>query len=462
MTATDGVRAYVAEHRATFLADLVDWLAIPSVSAQPEHAADVAASAGWLAAALRRTGFPTVQVWETPGHPAVYAEWPAARPAAPTVLVYGHHDVQPAALADGWHSPPFTPTVRGTRLYARGAADDKGQVLSHLLGVRAHLAAQGASAPAVHLKVLVEGEEEVGSVHLGALLRERRPRADVVVVSDTSMWSAEVPSVCTGMRGLTECQVDLFGPEVDVHSGSFGGGVPNPLTALCRLLGRLHDGHGRVTVDGFYDDVVELTPAERAAFARLPFDEAAWLRHARSAALAGEAGYTTLERVWARPTAEVNGLWGGYTGPGGKTIIPASAHAKLSFRLVPDQDPGRIQERVTHWLLTRLPDGIRGEVRFTGPGVRPCRTPLDHPAQQALLRAMGRAFGTDIALTREGGSGPEAELGEVLGAPVVFLGVSLPDDGWHGPDEKVELPLLHTGAVAAAYLWAELGAAAGR
>jgi len=420
------VREAVGAGADGFLRELVDWLQIPSISGDPAHRDDVRRSADHLADALRRTGFPTVEVWPTgdgAGLPAVFAEWLSDDPGAPTVVVYGHHDVQPAALADGWHSPPFTPTVRGTRLYARGAADDKGQVLSHLLGVRAHLAAQGASAPAVHLKVLVEGEEEVGSVHLGALLRERRPRADVVVVSDTSMWSAEVPSVCTGMRGLTECQVDLFGPEVDVHSGSFGGGVPNPLTALCRLLGRLHDGHGRVTVDGFYDDVVELTPAERAAFARLPFDEAAWLRHARSAALAGEAGYTTLERVWARPTAEVNGLWGGYTGPGGKTIIPASAHAKLSFRLVPNQDPGRIQERVTHWLLTRLPDGIRGEVRFTGPGVRPCRTPLDHPAQQALLRAMGRAFGTDIALTREGAAAGQhleqhaAERPDV-GAPV--------------------------------------------
>lgn len=453
------ISAYVQAHAADFLADLRTWLAIPSISGDPAAAADVERSAWWLGGALRDAGFPTVEVWETAGLPAVFAEWPSADPDAPTVLVYGHHDVQPAALADGWSTPPFEPTDRGDRLYARGAADDKGQVLFHLLGVRAHLAATGRKTPAVNLKLIVEGEEESGSEHLPALLRERRDRlaCDVVVVSDTGMWGADTPSTCTGMRGLAEVQIDFFGPTADIHSGSFGGAVPNPATALAGLIAALHDEDGRVTIPGFYDGVGELTDRERELFAKLPFDEAAWLANAKSGAASGESGYTTLERVWARPTAEVNGIWGGYTGPGRKTIVPASAHAKLSFRLVDRQDPERIDRIVRAWVADRVPAGIRCELDF-GTGVRPCLTPLDHPALRSVVRALGRAFDSEILYTREGGSGPEADLQEVLGAPVVFLGVSLPDDGWHSVDEKVEKPLLLKGAEAAAHLWDDLAA----
>ena len=455
---TDTVRDYVAARTQRLYDDLDAFLRIPSISAAPEHKADVRRSAEWLAAALRRTGFGTVEVWETEndGHPAVYAERHVSDDA-PTVVVYGHHDVQPVDPLELWESPPFEPTVRGEDLYARGAVDDKGQVLFHLLGLEAALAAYGEIG--VNLKVLVEGEEELGSPNFPALLRANRERlrCDVVVVSDTGIFDKDTPSMCVGMRGLVYCQLDVYGPRVDLHSGSFGGGVPNPATEVARLVAALHDDERRVTIPGFYDRVVPLSDRERELMAALPFDEAAWLRDATSTATLGEAGYSTLERVGARPTAEVNGIWGGYTGTGQKTIVPATAHAKLSFRLVADQRPEEVEAAVRAWIAERLPDGLRHEVTFIG-GVRPCLTPLDHPAVEAATRAMEEAFGKRVLYTREGGSGPEADLAEILEAPVVFLGVGLPDDRIHSPNEKVHLPYLVKGAEAAAYLWRELAA----
>jgi acetylornithine deacetylase/succinyl-diaminopimelate desuccinylase-like protein len=451
------VRSYIAQHQEAFLADLADWLRIPSVSADPDRAGDVRRSAEWLAAKLRETGFPVVEVWETDGLPAVFAEWPAGEAGVPTVLVYGHHDVQPAAKADGWATEPFEPTRIGNRLHARGAADDKGQVFFHTLGLRAHLAAAGRTAPAVNLKLLIEGEEESGSPNFGALIRRQAERlaADLVVVSDTGMWDERTPTVCTGMRGKLDCQVDLTGPDSDIHSGSFGGAVPNPATTAAELAAALHDEQRRIAVPGFYDGIVELTERERELFAKLPFDESAWLATAKSHGLQGEAGYTTLERTWARPTAEVNGVWGGYTGPGTKTIVPAEAHLKLSFRLVAGQDPERIERAVRDWVAERVPAGIGHQVRF-GSITRPCLTPLDHPALRSTVRAMERAFEQEVLFTREGGSGPAADLRDVLGATVLFLGISVPSDGWHSVDEKVELDLLLKGVEAAAYLWGDL------
>ncbi|MGR3934633.1 dipeptidase [Streptomyces sp. BRA346] len=453
----NAVRAFVDDHYAAFLDDLGAWLRIPSVSADPARAGDVRRSAQWLASHLTATGFPEVEIWETPGAPAVFAAWPSGDPDAPTVLVYGHHDVQPAAREDGWHTDPFDPVVEDGRLYARGAADDKGQVLFHTLGVRAHLAATGRTAPAVDLKLLIEGEEESGSPHFPELVRAHADRlaCDTVIVSDTGMWSEDTPTVCTGMRGLTDCQIDLYGPDQDIHSGSFGGAVPNPATEAARLAAALHGDDRTVAVPGFYDGIVELTDRERELFAELPFDEAGWLRTAHSHGLLGEAGYTTLERIWARPTAEVNGIAGGYQGPGGKTIVPSTAQLKLSFRLVAGQDTERVQRSVREWVAASLPAGIRHEITFWG-ATRPCLTPLDHPALQSLVRAMGRAFDQKIRFTREGGSGPAADLRDVLGAPVLFLGISVPSDGWHAPNEKVELDLLAKGAETAAHLWADL------
>ncbi|MFE1229319.1 dipeptidase [Streptomyces sp. NPDC059442] len=455
------VRTYIEQHRAAFLDDLAEWLRIPSVSAQPDRAGDVRRSAEWLAATLTETGFETVEVWETDGLPAVFAEWPSGDPDAPTVLVYGHHDVQPAAREDGWHTDPFEPHVTDGRMYARGAADDKGQVFFHTLGVRAHLAATGRTAPAVNLKLIVEGEEESGSPHFRALVEAHADRlaADAVIVSDTGMWSEDTPTVCTGMRGVADCEIELYGPDQDIHSGSFGGAVPNPATVAGRIVAALHDEDEHVAIPGFYDGVTELSEAERALVAELPFDEAAWLRTAKSHGTLGEAGYSTLERVWARPTAEVNGIGGGYQGPGGKTIVPASAQLKLSFRLVAGQDPEKIELAVRDWLAALVPAGIRYEIVFGAP-TRPCLTPLDHPALRSVARAMSTAFdGATVRYTREGGSGPAADLQDVLGAPVLFLGISVPSDGWHAPNEKVELDLLMKGVETTAHLWGDLPAA---
>ena len=458
------VRDYIDQHAQEFFGSLKEWLAIPSVSADPGRHADVRASADWLAAHLRAAGFPETEVWDTgspgdPGRPAVFARWPAADPAAPAVLVYGHHDVQPAEPLSEWESPPFEPRERDGMLLARGASDDKGQVALHPLGLRAWLAATGQAAPPVTLMLLIEGEEESGSPHFADLLRSRADRlaCDVIVVSDTTMWAADVPSMCIGMRGLAEAEITLRGADTDLHSGSFGGGVPNPLHAMASLLAGLHDANGRVTLPGFYDRVVPLSDSERDVLGRLPFKENEWLAEAgHSRAVAGEAGYSTLERIWARPTAEVNGMWGGHTGPGTKTIIPREAHAKLSFRLVADQQPAEVVAALQEYVATAAPPGIEATVSSRGGGVRPAFSPPGSAAVQAGKRAMERAFGREVLFTREGGSGPEADLTGILGAPLVFVAVGLDSDRIHAPNERAEKALLLKGAEAIAYLWQEL------
>src|SRR6266540_3955269 len=453
------VRDYLADNAKGFFEDLVEWMRIPSISGDPAYKVDVRRSAEWFVAGLRDAGFPTVEIWETgdgAGHPAVFAEWPSDDPDAPTVVVYGHHDVQPVDPVESLHTDPFDPTVDGDVLRARGASDDKGQLLFHLLGLRAHLAATGRTSPAVSLKFLIEGEEESGSPNFEALLAERRGRldCDVVVVTDTGMLAPDVPSTVTGMRGLVVCTVDFHGPDLDLHSGVFGGAVPNPATAIARLAGALHDDVGRVLVPGFYDDVLELTGDERELFARVPAVDTEFLTVAHSRALAGEQGYSTLERIGARPTAEVNGLWGGYMGDGSKTIVPTDAHLKLSFRLVANQDPRKIAAAVEQFVAGHTPPGIDNRIEWEGEGVAPCLVPLGTPAYLALTDAISRAFdGAAVLPTREGGSGPEAAIQQALDVPLVFLGVGLPDDQIHAPNEKVDLPMLYRGAEATALLW---------
>jgi acetylornithine deacetylase/succinyl-diaminopimelate desuccinylase-like protein len=461
------VRDYIEANAREYFDALTQWLSIPSISGDPEHEGDVRRSAQWLAARLSATGFPVSEVWETDGLPAVFAEWPATDPAAPTVLVYGHHDVQPVEPLEEWHSPPFQPAERDGQLLARGASDDKGQVLFHDLGVRACLAATGhgapATAPPVTLKFLIEGEEESGSAPLASLLRRERERlaCDVIVVTDTSIWAADVPSMCVGMRGTVDAQVDLTGADIDLHSGSFGGGVPNPLHAMAALLAGLHDEQGRITLPRFYDHVVPPSDAERELISRLPFDEKQWLAAAgNSHVTSGEAGYSTLERLWTRPTAEINGMWGGHTGAGGKTIIPKEAHAKLSFRLVADQDPDDVLASLREYVAAHTPPGIEATISLLGGGVRAVSSSMDAPAVLAGRRAMERAFGREVLFTKEGGSGPEADLTGILAAPLVFIGVGLDEDRIHAPNEKAEMALLLKGAEAAAYLWQELAAIA--
>lgn len=456
-------RAAVAAGADDWLDRLQGWVRIPSVSADPEHHSDVAASARFFADELRRTGFPDVRVLdEGPWLPAVLAHWPSGDPEAVRVVVYGHHDVQPADGVERWTRPPFEPQIVDGVLHGRGASDDKGNIAMHLLGVTAHLQATGRTAPAVDLTMLVEGEEESGSPHILDLLRAHRPEldADLILVSDTGIFSPETPSVCIGMRGLVAGELHVHGPDIDLHSGSFGGAVPNPIAELSRILAALHDDDRRIAVPHFYDDVVDPTEAERAATAALPFDEQAWITGpAASRAAAGEAGWSTLERTGARPTAEINGIWGGYTGPGGKTIVPTDAYAKLTFRLVGRQDPGTIQRLVTEFVAAQTRPGVTAEITWEGGGVAPLYVDTAHPATTATRAALGQAFDTDeVLMTREGGSGPEAELADTIGAPLMFLGVMTDADQIHAPNESAPVALLLKGCEAVAHLWRELAA----
>jgi acetylornithine deacetylase/succinyl-diaminopimelate desuccinylase-like protein len=459
---TNDVRSFVTEHRAELLADLDAWLRIEGISAQPEHRDDVVRSAEWLSEAFSRTGFPSVEIWPIKdGLPAVFARWDSGDADAPTVLVYGHHDVQPVDPIELWLTDPFDPTIDGDLLRARGASDDKGQLLFHLLGVRAHLAATGRSAPAVNLKFLIEGEEESGSPHFEQLMLDHRGAldCDVVVVTDTGMLAENLPSAVTGMRGMVVCTVDYHGPDLDLHSGSFGGAVPNPATAIARLAAALHDERGRVQIPGFYDEVLSLTDMEQQLFSEVPFDAEQFLATSKSRALSGEAGYGTLERLGARPTAEVNGIGGGYQGAGSKTIVPSDAMVKLSFRLVANQQPATIRHAVEQFVAAHTPAGIEHRIKWESDGVAPCLVDIQTPAYAALSTAIARAFDVEQILpTREGGSGPEATIQQILATPMVFLGVGLPDDQIHAPNEKVNLPMLYRGAEAAAHLWSEFAA----
>ncbi len=447
---------YVHEARAEILDRLDAWLRIPAISADPAHAHDVRASAVWCADEMGRIGLEHVGLLETDGHPAVYADWLHAGDA-PTVLVYGHHDVQPVDPLDEWESPPFTPTVRDGRLFARGAVDDKGQVLYHLEVVRELLRRDGHLP--INLKLLVEGEEEVGSPNFEALLERERDLlgADVVVVSDTAMWSASVPSMCVGMRGLVAFDVAIRTASGDLHSGSFGGAVRNAAHEAAAIAAALHDATGAVTIPGFYDEVLAVTDDVRAAIDALPFDADEFSATAHGAPVAGESGFSTLERIWVRPTAEVTGIASGYAGAGVKTIVPAAATLKVTFRLVPEQDPERVAEQFRTWLEARRPDGVAMTVTPMG-AVAPALTPTDHPAVLAASRAIERVWGAPARFTREGGSGPEEALGRVLGAPVVFLGVGLPDDQIHAPNERIVLDQLWKGVLAVGELWFELAA----
>ncbi|MCU1460656.1 MAG: acetylornithine deacetylase/succinyldiaminopimelate desuccinylase-like deacylase [Acidimicrobiales bacterium] len=436
---------------------LLAWLRIPSISAHADRASDVRRSAEFAAAVMTGAGLEHVALVETDGLPAVYGDWRHAGADAPTVLVYGHHDVQPVEPLDEWRSPPFEPVIVDGECLARGAIDDKGQVLYEIEAVRGLLAETGGLP--VNLKFLVEGEEEIGSPNFEALLAAERARlaADVIVVSDTGMWAADVPSICVGMRGLVAFDVTLRTAAGDLHSGVFGGAVPNPAHLVASIVARLHDESGRVTVPGFYDDVRPLDAAEADSLARLAFDEAAWRANAGVARTEGEAGYSVLERTTVRPTCDVVGIGVGYTGPGIKTIVPATGGFKVTFRLVPDQRPPAVADAFESWLRSRVPDGVEVEIEPEGPGVAPLVTDVTEPAIGALAAAIERVWGTTPLFTREGGSGPEESLGRMLAAPVLFLGVGLPGDRIHAPNERMVMDQFWKGLLAAAELWRELG-----
>jgi acetylornithine deacetylase/succinyl-diaminopimelate desuccinylase-like protein len=451
---------FLAAERAAVLDALAGWVRIPSIGAQPHHDTDVATSAEWCAERMAAAGLEHVEVLATGGHPAVYGDWLHAD-APFTALVYGHHDVQPADPLDEWSSPPFEPTVRSGRLFGRGASDDKGQVLCHLEAIRGLLGRSGPGAVPVNVKVIVEGEEEIGSPHFEALLEAERARlaCDAVVVSDTSMWAADVPSISTGMRGLVAFDVQVRTAGRDLHSGVFGGAVPNAAHWAARLVAALHDRSGRVALPGFYDAVRPLGPAERAAFAALPLDDAAWAANASVRCLEGEAGIPLLERLWARPTCDVTGLHSGYGGDGVKTIVPASARLKVTFRLVADQSPLAVADAFDAWARDQVPAGVELAIR-RDVAIGPALTPIDHPAVAALARTITRVWRAEPLFTRSGGSGPEEALGRILGAPVLHLGIGLTSDRIHAPDEGVDLEQFGRGVLAAGELWRELAALA--
>ena len=450
----EAVLRAIAADREAALEELKAFLRIPSVSGDPARRGEVRRAAAWVAEFLRGFGC-RVEVLETPGHPVVYGEWTGA-PGRPTLLTYGHYDVQPEDPADRWTSPPFEPAVREGAIYARGAADDKGQVFIHLKAAEAWLRAEGRLP--VNLKFLIEGEEEVGSPNLEPFVMAEagRLKADAVAISDTAMLAKGVPALCVGLRGLLYCQVDLQGPATDLHSGIFGGSVANPAGVLCRLLAGLTDEQGRVTIPGFYDDVRPLTGAEREAFAALPFDETAYREALGVPALDGEAGFTTLERRWARPTFEVNGLQAGFTGVGSKTVLPARAMAKVSMRLVPDQDPEKIVDAFETALRRHSPPSVTLAITRMH-GSKPWLAPTDHPALQAGARALERGFGRRPVFIREGGSIPiVTTLTERLGVPILLLGFGLPDENAHAPNERLDLENFSRGIVTVAHLYREL------
>ncbi len=448
---------YSEAERERIVATLFEWLRIPSISADPDRSGDVRASAEFCAGLLRDAGLEHVGLLETPGLPAVYADWCHAGIEAPTVLVYGHHDVQPVDPLEMWDSPPFEPVIVDGECKARGAIDDKGQTLYQIEAARGLLQRDGRLP--VNLKFLVEGEEEVGSAHFEDLLRREAQRlaCDVIVVSDTGMISPDVPSTTVGMRGLVTFDVALRTASTDVHSGMWGGTVPNPARLAARLVSALHDDRGRVTLPGFYDRVLELSEVEKKSLADQPFDEGQFRASAGGVAyLEGEEGYSPLERIGVRPTAEVVGIHSGYGGPGIKTIVPATANFKVAFRLVPDQRPEDVEPAFRAWLAERIPAGV--EVVVTPEGaVAPALTPVDHPAVGALTRTIEAIWGKAPLYTREGGSGPEEALGRVLAAPVLFLGVGLPDDRIHAPNERMVMDQFWKGLLAAGDLLLELG-----
>ncbi|MCE9607135.1 MAG: dipeptidase [Planctomycetia bacterium] len=446
---------YLSGHAGRFEDELCELLRIPSVSADSTRKPDVRRAAEWVAAQFRGLGMAT-EMCETAGHPIVYAEHCQA-PGAPTVLVYGHYDVQPPDPLNLWHTPPFEPTRRDGNLYARGATDDKGQMFTHIKSAEAWLKTVGKLP--VNLKYVIEGEEEVGSEHLGEFIKSNQAKlkSDVCVVSDTSQFGPGMPAITYGLRGIAYFELILQGPDRDLHSGVFGGAVVNPAGALVKLLAGLVDVDGRIQLPGFYDDVVPLRPAERKQYADLPYDETEFMASIGVDALHGEAGFTNLERRSARPTFDINGLTSGYQGEGAKTVLPARASAKFSFRLVPNQDPAKIADSLRKLLAEKLPAGVKREL-ITYHGGRGIVVDPESPYISSAVRAIERGFGTKPVFIREGGSIPVVStFHDQLGIDTLLLGWGLNDDNTHSPNEKFCLADFHRGIKSSAALWDELG-----
>jgi acetylornithine deacetylase/succinyl-diaminopimelate desuccinylase-like protein len=458
---TVSVADYLARNRERHVAELGDFVRFPSISTLPAHEPDLRVCAEWLASHLESIGLEHAGLHDPGGHPIVYADWLHAGPEAPTVLVYGHYDVQPVEPLELWDSPPFEPTLRGGRLYARGASDNKGQIFANVKALEALLAVDGKLP--CNVKLIVEGEEELRADHIAQWVEQERTllAADLVVISDVTLYARGVPGLPLGLRGMAAVELMLRTADGDLHSGLYGGAVPNALHALARLVDTLHGENGGVAVEGFYDRVRDVDPAEREAWRALPFDELVFAREAGATELHGERGYTTLERLWARPTLDLHGAWGGFAqAEGFKTIVPADAHATLSCRLVPDMRPDETIERVVAHLQRHTPPGATLTIESTLEGSWPIVTPRDDPAVDAALAALEDGFGREPVVFRMGWSVPAAEiLKRSLGVDVLLLGFALSDENAHAPNENYDLENYAAGIRTMASFWPRLAAA---
>lgn len=446
---------FIDSNKDRFLSELKDFIAIPSVSTNPENAGDIRKCAEWISGHLQNLGIEHVQVIPTEKHPIVYGDWLHAE-GRPIILIYGHYDVQPVDPIELWTTPPFEATIRDGNLYARGSADDKGQVFIHFKAIESFF--KNAGKLPVNIKLLIEGEEEIGSPNLEIFVKEHSNllAADLVLISDSAMFAKGVPSICYGLRGLAYMEVELTGPNRDLHSGSFGGSVHNPIQALSEIIASLHDKNGRVTIPGFYNDVRALSKKERDAYNKLPFKDKEYSRDLGVKQLYGEKGYTTLERLWARPTLELNGIWGGFTGDGAKTVIPSKASAKISMRLVPDQNPDRIAKLFEKHIKKIVPKSATVSVK-TIHGGKPAITPIESPGVQAAISALKKAFGKTPLYQREGGSIPiVVQFEEILGISTVLLGFGLPDENSHSPNEFLNLDNFFGGIKTSLFFMEEL------
>ncbi len=447
---------YIESRRDDHLAELKEFLRIPSVSTKSEHKPDIERAARWVADRLRAAGLENIEIVPTKMHPLVYAESLHA-PGKPTVLFYGHYDVQPAEPLELWTTPAFEPAVRNGNLFGRGTADDKGQVHIHIKALEALHNVFGKFP--LNVKVMVEGEEEVGSVSLWDFVRKNRERlkADALIVSDTSMLAKGVPSITYGLRGLNYYEIEITGAAQDLHSGVFGGAVPNPITILAEIIAKLHDKNFHVTVPGFYDGVAALSRKELKALNSLPWKEKEFRKTVGAPALCGEKGYTIVERLWIRPTLEVNGIWGGYTGEGAKTVIPSKAHAKLSTRLVPNQDPSKIAKLVERHIRRLLPKSVQCKFEVLSMG-KPWVAPYSHPIFQTAIQALESGFGQKAVFIREGGSIPfVTQMHDTFKVPCVLMGFGLPDENAHAPDEHIALTNYFGGIKSVALFYQQLG-----
>lgn len=441
---------YIDSNYERYLDELKEFLRIPSISTLPEHSKDMQTAAEFVATKLKDAGMNKVEIFQTEGHPLVYAEWLGV-PGKPTVLIYGHYDVQPVDPIELWETPPFEPTIKGDNIFARGATDDKGQMFVHIKSVEAYFKTFGGLP--LNVKFIIEGEEEIGSSNLSSFLKNNVDllKADAVLISDTSLFDVGVPTITYGLRGLAYMEVEVLGPNRDLHSGTYGGAVPNPINILSEMIAKLKDKDGRITITGFYKDVLKLTKEERQNFKALKFSEKEFAKSVGIKKSVGEKGYSVLERIWARPTLDCNGIIGGFTGQGAKTIIPSKASAKISMRLVPNQDPKKIAKLFTKYINQIAPDYVNVKVTSIHGGY-PVLAPLDHKATKAAARAMSKAFGKKTIFMREGGSIPiVVDFANRLKACPVLMGLGLDSENLHSPNEHFNLNHFKLGIKSSAY-----------